>query len=93
MAGEDRLVQQVLRQHGLAEPLGGDQDDILALRDEVEREDPVDGGPVQVLRPVPFEICEGFEAAEARRLQLPFEPSIEPTTRSSTAAIAATIDT
>ena len=48
VAGEDRLVQQVLGQHRLAEPLRGDEDDILALRDEVEREDPVDGGPVQI---------------------------------------------
>jgi len=73
MAGEDRLVQQVLAQHGLAEPLRGDQDDVLALRDEVEREDPVDGRPVQLLRPVPFEVREGFEAAESGRLQLAFE--------------------
>src|ERR1700681_3530179 len=55
--------------------LGGDEDDILALRDEVEREDPVDGWPVQLLRPGPFEIREGFEAAESRRLERPFEPS------------------
>jgi len=74
VAGEDRLVQQVLAQHGFAESLRGDQNDILALRDEVEREDPVDGRPMQLLWPIPFEVREGFEAAESGRLQLPFEP-------------------
>ena len=56
-------------------PCGGDQDDILTLRDEVEREDPVDGRPIELLGPGPFEVGEGFEAAESRRLQLAFEPA------------------
>ena len=75
VAGEDRLVQQVFRQHGFAEPLRSDQDDILSLGDEVEREDPVDGGPVQVLGPGPVEVREGFEAPEPGRLQLPLKAS------------------
>jgi hypothetical protein len=31
LAGQDRLVQRVFGEHGLAESLGGDQDDIFAL--------------------------------------------------------------
>ena len=46
VAGQDRPMQQLFGEHGLAESLGGDQDDIFALRDEVEREDPVNGRPV-----------------------------------------------
>lgn len=68
MARQHRLVQQILGQHGLAEALRRDEDDVLALGDEVEREDAVDGGAVELLGPVPFEVREGFEAAQARRL-------------------------
>ena len=64
---------QILGEHGLAEALGGDQDDILALGDEVEREDALDGRPMDLLRPGPFEIGHRFEAAEARRLQPAFD--------------------
>jgi hypothetical protein len=73
VACQHGLVQQVLGQHGFAQPLGRDEDDILPPGDEVEREDAVDGGAVQLLGPAPFEVREGFEAAQACGLQLAFE--------------------
>ena len=43
------------------------------LADEVEREDAVDGRAVELLGPVPLEVGDRFEAAEAGRAQAPFE--------------------
>ena len=60
-------------EHRLAEALRGDEDDVLALGEEVEREDAIDGGAMELLGPVPLEIGQRFEAAEARGPQLPFE--------------------
>jgi len=36
VAGEDGLVDQILGEHRLAEPVRGDDDDVLALGEEVE---------------------------------------------------------
>ena len=76
VACEHRLVQQVLGQHGLAESLRRDEDDVLALGDEVEREDAIDGGAGEVLGPVPFKVRERLEAAQARGLELAFESPV-----------------
>jgi hypothetical protein len=58
-------VDQVFGNHGLAEPVRGDDDHVLALREKVQREDAVHSRPMDRLRPVPFPIGHRLEAAEA----------------------------
>ena len=43
VAGEDRLVDEILGDHRLAEAVRRDDDHVLALREEVEGEDALDG--------------------------------------------------
>ena len=57
-------MDEILGEHRLAEALRGDEDDVLALGDKVEREDAVDGGAMDLLRPGPLEIGHGLEAAD-----------------------------
>jgi hypothetical protein len=42
-----------------------DKDDVLAFGQEVEREDAVDRGPMNLFGPVPLEVGQQLEAAEA----------------------------
>ena len=55
----------VLGEHGLAEALGPDEDDVLAAGEEVEGEDAFEGGSVEGGGPVPVPVGEGLEASEA----------------------------
>ena len=57
----------------LAQPVRGDDDDVLALRQEVEGEDALDGRAMDLGRPGPFEIGQRLEAAEARVAEPPFD--------------------
>ena len=59
MAREDRLVDEILGDHRFAEAVRGDDNHVFALRQEVEGEDAVDGRPMQVRGPIPFEIGRG----------------------------------
>ena len=65
MSGEDGLVGDVLGEHGLAEALGPDQDDVLAAGEEVEGEDAFEGWAVEGGRPVPVPVGEGLEASQS----------------------------
>ena len=78
VAGQDRLVHEVLGEHRLAQALIPDQDDVLALGHEVEREGALDGRAVELLGPVPLEVGERFEATEARRAESAFESAPRP---------------
>jgi len=51
-----RLMRDVLRDHRLAEPLRGDEDDVAILGEEVEAHGSFDGVPVDAGRPVPLEV-------------------------------------
>ena len=42
MAGEDRLMDEILREHRLAEAVRGDEDHVLPLGEKVEGEDAFD---------------------------------------------------
>ena len=64
VAGEDRLVDEILGEQRFAQPVGRDDDDVFPLGQEVEREDALDGRAMDLRRPRPFEIGQGFEAAE-----------------------------
>ena len=65
VSGEDGLVGDVLGEHGLAEALGPDQDDVLAAGEEVEGEDAFEGWAVEGGRPVPVPVGEGLEASQS----------------------------
>jgi len=54
-----------------------DDDHVVSLRHEVEREDPVDGRPMELGWPRPFKIGEELEAAEPRIQQSPLGPLVE----------------
>jgi hypothetical protein len=71
--GQDGLVDEILGEHGLSETVRGDDDDVFALREEIEGQDAFDRRPMDVRGPLPFEIGHRFEAAEARVLQAPFD--------------------
>ena len=68
-AGEDGLVSDVADHHRLAHTVGPEQDRVDALLDEAEREEVVDGLPVDLLRPRPVEIGDGPEGTDARLAQ------------------------
>src|SRR5712691_4385452 len=73
VAGEHRLVDEVLGEHRLAEALRAHEDDVLPLGEEVERENALEGGAMELLGPRPVPIRHRFEAAEARVAQLAFD--------------------
>ena len=73
VAGQDRFVDQVFGNHGLAEPVRGDDDHVLALREKVQREDALDRRPMDRRRLVPFPIGHRLEAAEASVAQTPVD--------------------
>jgi len=70
---QDRVVDDVPRDHRLAESLGGDEDDVVAAVDEVELEGGFDVGAVDLRGPVPVEVRHGSEGAEAASGQAPLE--------------------
>jgi hypothetical protein len=67
-------VDEVLREHGFAEAVRGDDDDVFLLREKVEGEDALDGRTMELGRPGPFEIDQWLEAAEARITEPAFDP-------------------
>ena len=78
VAGEDRLMGDVLGEHGLAEALGADQDHVLAAFEEVEGEDAFEGWPVEGGGPVPVPVGEGLEASEASAGEAAFNAAALP---------------
>ena len=73
MAGEHRLVRDVLGDHRLAEALGGDEDEVAAGGEEVEAQGGLDGGAVDARGPGPVEVGHRGEAAEATAQEAAFE--------------------
>jgi hypothetical protein len=69
VAVQDRLVDEILGDHRLAEPLCADEDETLGVGEKVEGEDTLDEGPVDLLGPVPLEIGDGLEAAQPGALE------------------------
>jgi hypothetical protein len=78
VAGEDRLVDEILGDHGLAEAVRGDDDPVLAVRENVEREDAVDGRAMDGLGPLPFPIGHRLEASETRVPEPAFDAVPQP---------------
>ncbi len=65
VAGEDGLVGDVLGDHGLAEALGRDEDDVPRGLQEFEAQGRLDRCAIDALRPVPVEVGHRLEAPEA----------------------------
>ena len=71
--GEDRGLHDVLGEHGLPEPLRADEEHVVGTVEEIEREDPLQGGAVEGGGPVPIPVGQGFEAAEPGRGEAAFD--------------------
>ena len=69
VAAEQGEVRQVLGDGGLAGGVGADQDDVGALGDELQRAQLLDGGAVDLLGPLPVEVAQRLEGAEAGKAQ------------------------
>ena len=72
-AVEDAVVEEVLHQHGLADTVRPDQDDVGGVVDEGEREQLLDEGAVDALGPGPVEVGDGLEGADTGVGQTAFE--------------------
>ena len=66
---QHRLVGDVLRDGGLAEPGGADQQGVGGGLEEAERHQLCDGGLVALLGPAPVEVGQRLEAADVRAAQ------------------------
>ena len=78
MAVEDRLMGDVLGEHGLADAIGSDQNGVAGVLEEVECHQGLDGGAVAAFRPSPVEIAQRFEAADMGAGQAPFQAAARP---------------
>ena len=61
MAGDQRLMRDVLCQHRFADTVGADEDDVSRLLNELERQDRFDGSTIASRWPVPIELVEGLD--------------------------------
>jgi len=72
-AVEHAMVEEVLHEHGFADAVRSDEDDVGGVVDEGEREQLLDEGAVDALRPGPVEVGDGLEGADTGVGQAPFE--------------------
>ena len=70
-----RAVREVAEDHRLADAVGPDQDDVLALGDEAQREEVLDLRAVDPLRPRPVEVAERLEGSDPREVGAVHETS------------------
>ena len=78
VAGQDGLVDQILSEHRLAEPVRGDDDDVFALDQKVEGQDAFDGRPMNMRGPFPFEVGDGLGRVwEPRVLQRDLQAAVD----------------
>jgi len=76
VAGEDGVVGDVFEDHGFADAVGTEEDEVSAFGDEVETEGGVDGGAVDVFGPAPVEVGHGLESSESGAFETSFEASV-----------------
>lgn len=60
------MQREVLREHGLADAVGADEDDVGGVAEEVELEELLDVALVDALRVLPVEFGEGLDRRELR---------------------------
>jgi len=75
VAFEQSLVSDVFEEHGFAESVGAEDEEVSALSDELETECGLDESAVDFLGPVPIEVSDGLEPADLGALESAFEAS------------------
>ncbi len=75
VTGQDGLIGDILSDHGLAQALGGHQNEVAVLAQEVELQSGLDRLAIDLLGPAPVEVGHGFEAADLAAGQAPFQAS------------------
>ena len=68
-------MSDVFEEHGFAESVGAEDEEVSALSDELETECGLDESAVDFLGPVPIKIGEGLEPADLGALEPAFEAS------------------
>ena len=65
-AVEHGVVEEVFREHRLSDPVRSDEHDVGRVVDEGKREQLLDERSVDAFGPVPVEVGDGLEGADAR---------------------------
>ena len=68
-------MREVAEDHRLADAVGADQNDVLTLGDEAQREEVFDLRAVDPLRPCPVEVAERLEGSDAGEMGAVHETS------------------
>ena len=76
MAGQYCGVADVLGDHGLAQAVGADQDEIAGLGEEVQGECPLDDIAFDARWLGPFEVGHGLELLDLGRPQAAFKAAV-----------------
>ena len=74
---EHGLVGDVFEDHGFAETVGAEHDEVASLAEELEGQGGLDGAAVDLLGPVPVEVCDGFETADFGEFETSLETSLD----------------
>ena len=73
---QDRFVSDVLRDHGLAQALRCDQDNVAILLKEVESQSGLDGVAIDLAGPGPVEVGDSLEASDSYPLGEPISAKV-----------------
>src|SRR5579864_4104514 len=69
VAGLQGGISDILGDHGFAQTIGTQEDEVAGFGDEVQGESAFDGGAVDFLGPVPIEVGHGTKATDASQPQ------------------------
>ena len=75
VAFEQSLVSDVFEEHGFAESVGAEDEEVSAVSDELKAQGGLNESAVDFLGPVPIEVGEGLEPANLGALEPAFEAS------------------
>jgi hypothetical protein len=73
VTGEHGGMGDVFGNHGLAQAIAADNHPVARLAEEIQGERAFDQGAIDFLRPRPFEVGQGFEAAQAGLSETAFQ--------------------
>jgi hypothetical protein len=73
VAGEDGLVGDVLGEHGLADAVGTEQDEVSAFLEEFQSQGSLEQGSIDLFGPIPVKVGDRLEASEPALDASPFE--------------------
>lgn len=61
----ERVMREVLEDHGFSYTVRSDEDDVCAIIEEAESEQVVDAGTFDLTGPLPVEVDDGLESTDA----------------------------